>query len=56
MFLGWQFWALGFLFIIFYHYFVTSQGAGVSSIEMERAIEVLAGFSSVLNPSLFSRV
>jgi K(+)-stimulated pyrophosphate-energized sodium pump len=48
---------LGSLFIVFYQYFVTSQGAGVSSVEMERAIEVLAGFSlGAESIALFARV
>lgn len=48
---------LGSLFIVFYHFFVVSQGAGVSSVEMERAIEVLAGFSlGAESIALFARV
>ncbi len=48
---------LGSLFIVFYQYFVVSQGAGVSSMEMEKAIEVLAGFSlGAESIALFARV
>jgi len=48
---------LGSLFIVFYQMFVVSQGASVSSVEMERAIEVLAGFSlGAESIALFARV
>lgn len=48
---------LGSLFIVFYQMYVVSKGAGVSSIEMERAIEVLAGFSlGAESIALFARV
>lgn len=48
---------LGSLFIVFYHLFVLSAGATVQSIEMEKAIEVLAGFSlGAESIALFARV
>ena len=48
---------LGSLFIIFYHYYVTSTGGTVAGVEMERAIEVLAGFSlGAESIALFARV
>ena len=48
---------LGSLFIIFYQLYVVSNGASVNGIEMERAIEVLAGFSlGAESIALFARV
>jgi len=48
---------LGSLFIIFYQVFVIAEGAGVNGIEMERALEVLAGFSlGAESIALFARV
>lgn len=48
---------LGSLFIIFYQVFVVSVGAGVNGIEMEKALEVLAGFSlGAESIALFARV
>lgn len=48
---------LGTLFIIFYNLFVVSEGAGVNGIEMEKALEVLAGFSlGAESIALFARV
>jgi len=48
---------LGSLFIIFYQVFVIAEGAGVNGIEMERALEVLAGFSLGADSiALFARV
>ncbi|MEZ4704508.1 MAG: sodium-translocating pyrophosphatase [Bdellovibrionota bacterium] len=48
---------LGSLFIFFYHLFVLRVGASVQSIEMEKAIEVLAGFSlGAESIALFARV
>tara|TARA_B100001971_G_scaffold215190_1_gene259704 strand:- start:145813 stop:148053 length:2241 start_codon:yes stop_codon:yes gene_type:complete len=48
---------LGSLFIVFYNYYVVSQGGSVNGIEMERAIEVLAGFSlGAESIALFARV
>ncbi|MDX5321071.1 MAG: sodium-translocating pyrophosphatase [Bacteroidota bacterium] len=48
---------LGSLFIVFYNLYVTSQGAGVNGIEMEKALEVLAGFSlGAESIALFARV
>ena len=48
---------LGALFIILYQVFVVSVGAGVNGIEMEKALEVLAGFSlGAESIALFARV
>jgi len=48
---------LGTLFIVFYNYYVVSTGGSVNGIEMERAIEVLAGFSlGAESIALFARV
>ncbi len=48
---------LGSLFIIFYHVYVQSVGAGVNGFEMEKALEVLAGFSlGAESIALFARV
>lgn len=48
---------LGSLFIVFYNYYVVSQGGTVSGMEMEKAIEVLAGFSlGAESIALFARV
>lgn len=48
---------MGALFIIFYQVFVVSTGAGVDSIQMVKAIEVLAGFSlGAESIALFARV
>ncbi|MFD1631564.1 sodium-translocating pyrophosphatase [Pseudopedobacter beijingensis] len=48
---------LGSLFIIFYCLFVTSTGANVNGKEMEKALEVLAGFSlGAESIALFARV
>ncbi len=48
---------LGSLFIVFYNIFVVSAGGAVSGIEMEKAIEVLAGFSlGAESIALFARV
>ena len=48
---------LGSLFIVFYYYFVQSTGADVNGIEMERALEVLMGFSlGAESIALFARV
>ncbi|WP_103923160.1 sodium-translocating pyrophosphatase [Algoriphagus boritolerans] len=48
---------LGSLFIILYQVFVVSVGAGVNGIEMEKALEVLAGFSlGAESIALFARV
>lgn len=48
---------LGTLFIIFYNYYVVSVGGGANGIEMERALEVLAGFSlGAESIALFARV
>lgn len=48
---------MGALFIIFYNMYVVSVGGSVSGIEMERAIEVLAGFSlGAESIALFARV
>ena len=48
---------LGSLFIIFYQLYVVSVGAGVNGIEMEKALEVLAGFSlGAESIALFARV
>lgn len=48
---------LGTLFIIFYNVFVVSQGGTVNGAQMEKAIEVLAGFSlGAESIALFARV
>ena len=48
---------LGSLFIIFFHMFVISTGASVNGIEMEKTLEVLAGFSlGAESIALFARV
>ena len=48
---------LGSLFLIFYNLYVVSTGAGPNGIEMEKAIEVLAGFSlGAESIALFARV
>lgn len=48
---------LGSLFIVFYNLFVVQTGAGVNGVEMEKALEVLAGFSlGAESIALFARV
>ncbi len=48
---------LGSLFIILYQVYVVSVGAGVNGLEMEKALEVLAGFSlGAESIALFARV
>lgn len=48
---------LGALFIVFYQLYVVSTGAGVNGKEMEKALEVLAGFSlGAESIALFARV
>lgn len=48
---------LGSLFIVFYNLFVVQVGAGVNGVEMEKALEVLAGFSlGAESIALFARV
>ena len=48
---------LGSLFILFYNMYVISQGASVNGMEMEKALEVLAGFSlGAESIALFARV
>lgn len=48
---------LGSLFIVFYNMYVQSVGAGVNGMEMEKALEVLAGFSlGAESIALFARV
>ncbi|MCS7004635.1 MAG: sodium-translocating pyrophosphatase [Cytophagales bacterium] len=48
---------LGSLFIAFYHWFVVRTGASANGIEMEKALEVLAGFSlGAESIALFARV
>ncbi|QCK15029.1 sodium-translocating pyrophosphatase [Mangrovivirga cuniculi] len=48
---------LGSLFIVFYNYYVLSTGASANGIEMETALEVLAGFSlGAESIALFARV
>ncbi|WP_187263200.1 sodium-translocating pyrophosphatase [Pontibacter beigongshangensis] len=48
---------LGSLFIVFYYLFVHSIGADVNGLEMERALEVLTGFSlGAESIALFARV
>ena len=48
---------LGSLFIVFYYTYVVSTGASVNGVEMEKALEVLAGFSlGAESIALFARV
>ncbi|UZD24244.1 sodium-translocating pyrophosphatase [Algoriphagus halophytocola] len=48
---------LGALFIVFYQLYVQRVGAGVNGVEMEKALEVLAGFSlGAESIALFARV
>jgi len=48
---------MGSLFIIFYQFYVVQTGAGVNGREMEKALEVLAGFSlGAESIALFARV
>jgi K(+)-stimulated pyrophosphate-energized sodium pump len=48
---------LGSLFIVFYQLYVVNVGAGVNGLEMEKALEVLAGFSlGAESIALFARV
>ncbi len=48
---------LGSLFIIFYNLYVVSSGGSVNGVQMEKAIEVLAGFSlGAESIALFARV
>ncbi|GMQ31641.1 sodium-translocating pyrophosphatase [Algoriphagus confluentis] len=48
---------LGALFIVFYQVYVLSSGADVNGLEMEKALEVLAGFSlGAESIALFARV
>lgn len=48
---------LGSLFILFYQMYVVSAGASVNGLEMEKALEVLAGFSlGAESIALFARV
>ncbi len=48
---------IGSLFIVFYNMYVVSTGAGVNGVEMEKALEVLAGFSlGAESIALFARV
>ncbi len=48
---------LGSLFIVFYNIYVVSQGGDVNGLEMEKALEVLAGFSlGAESIALFARV
>ena len=48
---------LGSLFIVFYNIYVLSVGGDVNGVEMERALEVLAGFSlGAESIALFARV
>jgi len=48
---------LGALFIVFYHFYVASTGASVNGLAMEKALEVLAGFSlGAESIALFARV
>ncbi len=48
---------LGSLFIVFYQFYVVNVGAGVNGLEMEKALEVLAGFSlGAESIALFARV
>jgi K(+)-stimulated pyrophosphate-energized sodium pump len=48
---------LGSLFIVFYHMYVINTGGSVNGVEMEKALEVLAGFSlGAESIALFARV
>jgi K(+)-stimulated pyrophosphate-energized sodium pump len=48
---------LGSLFIVFYNMYVVANGASVNGMEMEKALEVLAGFSlGAESIALFARV
>ncbi len=48
---------LGSLFIVFYHAYVINTGGSVNGVEMEKALEVLAGFSlGAESIALFARV
>ncbi|GGZ38763.1 sodium-translocating pyrophosphatase [Echinicola pacifica] len=48
---------MGTLFIVFYHAFVLSTGGEVNGVDMERALEILAGFSlGAESIALFARV
>ncbi|RZK61558.1 MAG: sodium-translocating pyrophosphatase, partial [Hymenobacter sp.] len=48
---------LGALFIVFYQYFVVRLGGSASGVEMEKALEVLTGFSlGAESIALFARV
>lgn len=48
---------LGALFIVFYHIYVVQTGGSANGIEMEKALEVLAGFSlGAESIALFARV
>ncbi len=48
---------MGSLFIVFYQMYVISTGASVNGVEMEKALEVLAGFSlGAESIALFARV
>jgi K(+)-stimulated pyrophosphate-energized sodium pump len=48
---------IGSLFILFYHLYVKSAGGNVNGLEMEKALEVLAGFSlGAESIALFARV
>lgn len=48
---------MGSLFILFYYMFVVSTGADVNGVQMEKALEVLAGFSlGAESIALFARV
>lgn len=48
---------IGSLFILFYHIYVVKTGANVNGLEMEKALEVLAGFSlGAESIALFARV
>lgn len=48
---------MGVLFIIFYQIYVVSSGGSVNGVEMEKALEVLAGFSlGAESIALFARV
>lgn len=48
---------MGSLFIVFYHIYVVSNGGDVNGLDMERALEVLAGFSlGAESIALFARV
>ncbi|CAN5487300.1 sodium-translocating pyrophosphatase [soil metagenome] len=48
---------IGSLFILFYNMYVVGKGGGVNGVEMEKALEVLAGFSlGAESIALFARV